>query len=237
MVLAHGLGANGLDNFLTLAPALANAGYCVYSTTYGQTILGPLVAGLGPMDESAQTLSTFIDTVRNRTGAAKVDIVGHSEGTTVPAYYMKFLGGDKVVNRYVGFGANYQGTTLSGLGTLAKALHFQPVLNGVGCQACSQFLLGSDFLQKLNAGGVSVPGPQYVNIVSRYDKIVTPYTSGIMAPAANVTNVVLQDACGADYAGHLGMAIDPNIANLAKYYLDPEHAAKPGCTFFPGFGI
>lgn len=220
-----------------MAPTLARAGYCVYSTTYGQTILGPLVAGLGPMERSAQTLSDFVQRVRQSTGASKVDIVGHSEGTTVPAYYLKFLGGNQVVNTFVGFGANYQGTSLSGLGTLAKALKFQPVLNSVGCPACSQFLTGSDFLAKLNAGGVSVSGTQYVNIVSKYDKIVTPYTSGIMAPAPNVTNVVLQDVCPVDYAGHLGMAIDPNIADLATYYLDPQHAKKPGCRFFPGFGI
>ncbi|AKU14690.1 esterase/lipase family protein [Luteipulveratus mongoliensis] len=235
VVLAHGLGGNGTDNFLTLAPTLAAAGYCVYSTTYGGTIFGDLVGGLGAMDKSAATFSTFVDKVLASTGATKVNVVGHSEGTTVPAYYMKFLGGDKKVNRYVGFGANYAGTSLSGLGTLAKALGLQPILNGVGCPACSQFLTGSDFLKKLNDGGVAVPGPQYTNIVTKYDTIVTPYTSGILK-APNVTNVVLQNSCGLDFSGHLGLAIDPNVASLVKYHLDPEHAGKPTCVPFWALG-
>lgn len=236
VVLAHGLGANDVENFVVLAPQLVAQGYCVYSTTYGGTILGNFVAGLGPMDQSAQTLSNLVDKVLAQTGATKVDIVGHSEGTTVPAYYLKFLGGDTKVGTFIGFGANFAGTSLSGLGTLGKALNIQPLLNGVGCGACSQFLIGSDFLKKLNAGGVAVPGPKYVAIVSKLDKIVTPYTSGLLT-GPNTTNVVLQDRCILDRAGHLGQAIDPNVAGLVKHYLDPTRVPSPACVPFFGGGI
>ncbi|HEX3784475.1 MAG TPA: hypothetical protein VHX38_32860 [Pseudonocardiaceae bacterium] len=71
----------------------------------------------------AAALGTFVDQVRATTGAAQVDIGGHSGDSTVPAYcYLKVDGGATKVKHFVGFGLNYQGTTLDGLATLAKAL-------------------------------------------------------------------------------------------------------------------
>ncbi|MDI2130114.1 esterase/lipase family protein [Yinghuangia seranimata] len=231
VVLVHGLGANDLENFATLAPTLVVKGYCVYSQTYGETVLGPQAAGLAPMEDSAAQLGAFVDRVRAATRAAKVDIVGHSEGTTVPAYYMKFLGGAAKVDHFVGFGANYRGTSLDGLATLASALHLQGLLDGVGCPACAEYLPGSAFLSALDAGGVAVPGPTYTNIVSRYDTVVTPYTSGVI-PGANVRNIVLQDVCRLDFSGHLGLAVDPNVAALVLNGLDPAHARPVVCLPF-----
>ncbi|WP_320669159.1 esterase/lipase family protein [Patulibacter defluvii] len=237
VVLGHGLGANGVDNFLVLAPALKLAGYCVYSTTYGgTTFLGDLVGGLGDMRQSARDFGAFVERVRSSTGAAQVNVVGHSEGTTVPAYYAKVLGGAPKVKRFVGFGANYRGTTLSGLGTLAKALKLQPVLDAVGCQACSQFLQGSDFLNELNTGGTAAaPGPVYTNIVTKYDTVVTPYTSGFMN-APNATDLVLQKSCPVDFSGHVGLAVDPNLISLVINRLAPEHAPRPICVPYWALG-
>ncbi|HEY0496743.1 MAG TPA: lipase [Kutzneria sp.] len=220
IVLVHGLGANGPLNFATLAPTLAADGYCVYYLTYGTGILGPTVGGLRPMEDSAAEVGGFVDKVLAATHAAKADIVGHSEGSTVPAYYLKFLGGAAKVAHFVGFGANYAGTSLDGLATLANLLHLGPALTGVGCASCAEYLPGSAFLAKLNAGGVAVPGPTYTNIVSRYDTVVTPYTSGVFT-APNATNIVIQDRCAADFTGHLGQAIDPNVASLVRGALDP----------------
>ncbi|MEO3975690.1 lipase [Streptomyces sp. CAU 1734] len=237
VILVHGLGGNSWDNFLTLAPTLRSAGYCVYSETYGRTVLGGLAGGLAPMAESAAEVGAFVDRVRAATGAAKVDIVGHSEGTTVPAYYLKYLGGAAEVDDFIGFGSNFRGTTLNGLATLAAALKLQGLLTGVGCGACTDYLPGSAFLAELNDGPVAVPGPTYTSIVTRYDRVVTPYTSGLLAPAANVTNIVLQDKCALDTAGHLGVAIDPNVAQLVLNRLDPEHSKPFRCLPFTTIGI
>ena len=236
VVLVHGLGANGTLNFATLAPTLASRGYCVFSLTYGTGVLGPTVGGLAPMAASAAELGAFVDRVLDATGAAKVDIVGHSEGSTVPAYYLKFLGGAAKVKHFAGFGANYAGTTLSGLATLANLLHLGPILDGVGCASCAEFLPGSAFLTKLGAGGVAVPGPTYTNIVSRYDNVVTPYTSGVLT-GPNVTNIVIQDRCAFDFTGHLGQAIDPNVAAFVLNALDPAHARPVHCVPFLGLGL
>ncbi|MGV9313637.1 esterase/lipase family protein [Streptomyces sp. NPDC003691] len=237
VVLVHGLGANGTVNFLTLAPALRAAGYCVFSPTYGRTVLGGLSGGLAPMAESAAEIGAFVDRVRTTTGAQKVDVVGHSEGTTVPAYYIKYLGGATKVDDFIGFGSNFRGTTLNGLATLAAALKLQPLLTGVGCGACTDYLPGSAFLAKLNDGPVAVPGPTYTSIVTRYDTVVTPYTSGLLTGGANVTNIVLQDKCRLDSAGHLGLAVDPNITRLVLNRLDPENAGPFRCLPFTTLGI
>jgi triacylglycerol lipase len=233
VVLVHGLGASGQANWFYHAPRLVEAGYCVYSLDYGVGSFG--AGGVASMRDSAAELGRFVDRVLAATGAEEVSIVGHSEGTTVPAYYLKFLGGAEKVRNFVGFGANYKGTTLGGLDTLARTL--LQVLPGADalfqreCAACLEFLPGSAFLDDLNAGGVSVPGVRYTNIVSRYDGVVRPYTSGIMNEPG-VHDVVLQDVCGGyDYSGHLSQAVDPNVASLILNGLDPANARPIACRF------
>lgn len=51
------------------------------------------------MAVSAQELSNFVDQVLNATGASKVNIFGHSEGSIVPRYYLKFLDGATKVGK------------------------------------------------------------------------------------------------------------------------------------------
>lgn len=233
VVLVHGLGANDTVNWFFHAPKIAAQGYCVFSLTYGTGILGPTVGGLASMRDSSAQLGRFVDRVRSTTGAAKVDIVGHSEGSTMPAYYLKYNGGAAKVAHFVGFGANYQGTTLGGLDKLAKALLTTvPGLDLVlrtACGSCKEYLAPSAFLDDLGRGGVHVAGPTYTSIVSKYDEVVTPYTSGILnEPGA--TDIVLQDFCGSDASGHLSQAIDPNVTGLILHALDSSYAPK--CTPF-----
>ena len=122
VVLVHGLGATMAENWSTMAPLLADNGYCVFALTYGLDPGESYVGGLEPMEVSSQQLASFVDRVLASTGAAKVDLVGHSEGTVMPQYYLKRLGGAAKVNRYVAIAPLYQGTTLYGLSAGVKAL-------------------------------------------------------------------------------------------------------------------
>lgn len=231
VIFAHGMGANGLVNWFYLSNILNLAGYCVYTPTYGQTPIGlGWAGGLDSLPTAAAQLGYHVDQVRKATGAKKVNIVGHSEGTTVAAYYMKFLGGDKTVNRYAGFGTNYQGTTLYGLTALMRQLGLSEPLRSLGCGACADFDRKSPFMTKLNSGGTSsVPGPHYLNISSENDEVVLPYTSGQMPPAPNVKNVILQDICETDLSGHLAMAISPNVAAMILRDFDPTFTTPLTC--------
>src|SRR6476469_5752785 len=92
VVLVHGLLGNRTTNWQTYAPLLKNNGYCVYALTYGQSRHAPApfknaFGGFERMERSARQLEAFVAHVLRQTGARKVDIVGHSEGTQMPDYY------------------------------------------------------------------------------------------------------------------------------------------------------
>ena len=69
---------------------------------------------------SAGELNAFVDKVLAATGAAEVDLVGHSQGGMMPRYYLKFLGGAAEVHTLVGLSPSNHGTTLDGLSILAS---------------------------------------------------------------------------------------------------------------------
>ena len=60
-----GLGA-------TMAPLLADNGYCVFALTYGLAPGESWYGGFQPMEQSSGELADFIDRVLAATGAAKV---------------------------------------------------------------------------------------------------------------------------------------------------------------------
>jgi triacylglycerol lipase len=239
VVLVHGLLANQTDNWQTISPMLANHGYCVFSLTYGTkddvSVPGYQPGGLTTMEESAQQLSAFIDRVRDATGAAKVDIVGHSEGSLMPDYYVKFLGGSAYVDHYVGITTIWHGTNPAGLATIdqiGRAFGLSDELEGAvatSCASCPEFLTGSPFINKLRQGGIAVPGVTYTSIVTRNDELVVPYTSGI-EQAPNMTNLVVQQQCALDQAEHASMAADPVVAQDVLNALDPQHPASVPCA-------
>ncbi|SFP65729.1 Lipase (class 2) [Amycolatopsis arida] len=244
VVLVHGLGANQTVNWQTFAPLLANEGYCVFSLTYGvpgDPLPGYQPGGLVPMERSAEELATFVDRVLASTGAAEVHILGHSQGTLMPSYYVRFLGGESKVDKYVSLTPLWEGTTLLGLSTLyqhGQVLGLDPVVDGVLnpiCGSCPQFLQGSEFLKNLHSVGIFAPEVTYTNIVTRYDQAVVPYTSGI-ATAPNVTNIVLQDRCGLDFAEHAAVAADPVTAGHVLNALDPAHPRPVPCVLVTPIG-
>jgi hypothetical protein len=174
-----------------LSMTLADDGFCVFSLDYGNRATGPI-------EDSAAELASFVDLVRDATEAPKVSMVGHSQGGMMPRYYIKFLGGDAYVDDLVGLAPSHHGTT--------RSERMGPF--GEYCPACEQQATGSAFLTELNAGDES-PGPvSYTNVVTRYDAVVDPYTSGHLAEDAGVTNVTLQDSCPLDVADHVSIPAD-----------------------------
>jgi triacylglycerol esterase/lipase EstA (alpha/beta hydrolase family) len=236
VVLVHGLFANMTDNWQTMSPLLANNGYCVFALTYGNdpgaTPPFDQFGGLAPMEQSAAQLSTFVNRVLAATGAHEVDLVGHSEGATMPDYYIEYLGGAAKVARYVGVSGVKHGTTLNGLGTFIAA--FRTLFPGApsptagSCGSCDQFLVGSDYIRKIEARAPA-QGVTYTNIATRYDELVTPHTNSFMS-GSNVTNIRVQDQCGLDFSDHLSIISDPITGQDILNALDPAHAKPPRCT-------
>ncbi len=241
VVLVHGLGATMGENWGYMSPLLAARGYCVFALTYGLDPRFPYMGGVIPIEQSGQELGAFVDQVLAATGATKVDLVGHSEGTFMPEYWLKYLGGAAYVNKYVALAPLYKGTTLYGLANMAIAGErlglSQPILNLVSafCGSCDEFLAGSPMVQMFQAnGGPEVPGIQYTTIMSKYDELVIPYTSGMLPPPA--TNIVIQDVCRNDLDEHGLQAFDPVVAQLIFNALDPATAQPVKCGFLPPLG-
>jgi triacylglycerol lipase len=233
VVLVHGTFGNKNTNWQTYAPLLANEGYCVFALTYGVPAGTPTgldqFGGLDDIVTSAHQLKAFVAKVRNATGARQVDIVGHSQGTLMPNYYAKFLGGGPSIHSYVSLAPLWHGTNLGAQAQADRSMDvYAPTATGTpGCTACSQMGTGSEFMQKMRAGGVAVKGITYTNIVTKYDELVQPYTSGIEPGMRNIT---VQDRCATDYTEHFEIAADPVAAGYVLNALDPAHPRPVPCT-------
>ncbi len=231
VILVHGTFANQDDNWQAASPLLANHGYCVFSFNYGGTSPTAFIQGTGDIAASAGQLAAFVTRVLAATGAAKADLVGHSQGGMMPRYYLKFLGGARYVNRLVALAPSNHGTTLDGLTALVTALGAAGLVNsGLNalCTACVEQEAGSSFLAGLNAGGETVAGVSYTVIESRYDEVVTPYTSAFLS-GSGVTNITLQNQCPLDLSDHLEIAADPVALADMLNALDPAHPVHVPC--------
>lgn len=236
VVLVHGLTGNKNTNWQTMSPLLKNEGYCVFALTYGNaglTFPFDQFGGLNAMEDSAAQLGTFIDGVLAATGASKVDIVGHSEGTVVPNYYAKYLGGASKIDQYVSIAPIWNGTNLLGLGTISQIgspFGLTALVNAVlqpFFASGPQLLTGSAFMAKQRAGGTPiVPGIRYTNFVTKYDQLVIPYTSGV---EPGMTNIEIQKACPIDYSEHFQIVASPTTAQLLLNTLDPTRNKPVTC--------
>src|SRR6185437_9592331 len=133
----------------------------VFTFNYGGSSASSIVQGTGDIAASAGQLASFVTRVLAATGAAKVDIVGHSQGGMMPRYYLKFLGGANKVGTLVGLAPSNHGTDLDGLVEAVQSLPGGNDFVGALCASCVQQEVGSDFLTNLNNGGDTVPGVNY----------------------------------------------------------------------------
>jgi triacylglycerol esterase/lipase EstA (alpha/beta hydrolase family) len=228
VILVNGTFANEDDNWQAASPLLANNGYCVFTFNYGGT---GYVTATGDIATSAGQLAAFVTQVLAATGAAKVDLVGHSQGGMMPRYYLKFLGGAQYVNDLVALAPSNYGTTLDGLTTLVTDLGLAGLVNSAinpDCTACVEQEEGSSFLDNLNAGGDTVPGVHYTVIESKDDEVVTPYTNAFLT-GSGVTNITLQNQCPLDASDHLEIAADPVALADVLNALDPAAPVQVPC--------
>ncbi|WP_436492255.1 esterase/lipase family protein [Actinokineospora sp. HUAS TT18] len=236
VVMLPGTFANIGANFVKAAPRLTNAGYCVFAMNYGFTAVSfDRVGGLDSITKSAAQLDAFVTRVRQATGAAKVDIIGHSQGGSVPMWWIKKMGGASQVAHYVGWAPSSHGTTLNGIVNLGNALNLMGFVTGISNVAQFPGVIdqtySSDYTKALWADGNTVPaGPKYTVIATKFDTVVTPYTSQALAGA---NNIVLQDKCPWDFAGHVGLFNDgPTLQMTMNALADGPANFQPRCTDF-----
>lgn len=176
--------------------------------------------GFGDIRESARALASYVDQIRAATGAAKVDLVTHSEGGLVSRWYVKFLGGTSKVDHYISLGSPQQGTYV------ANILQFVGLGSCAGIVACQQMSIGSDFLTGLN-GGDDTPGAvRWTTVRTWQDELVRPVGNAALADGA--TNVLIQSWCPLRVVGHLGLVLDGTTYTVVRQALT-DAAIRPNC--------
>ncbi|HTY96071.1 MAG TPA: alpha/beta fold hydrolase [Solirubrobacteraceae bacterium] len=240
VVLVHATLADEGSNWVSLAPLLADNGYCVYAFNYGETVLSDFgrIDALGNIERSAEELSSFVNHVLSATGAPKVDLVGHSQGGMMPNYYIHFLGGASKVNELIGLAPSNHGTNEDGLVELLQrfpwAQGLASLIEFVGAPSLVQQEFDSSFITKLFGSGEPLaPGVKYVVIETSHDEVVTPYTNAFLH-GSNVTDILLQEQCPTDPVAHIGMASDsPALQNVLNWLgSSPSSSFKAKCENF-----
>jgi triacylglycerol lipase len=165
VILVHGTFGDMTVSWNTIAPALEARGYCVWALDYGNR-------GTGDIDRSADQLVAFIAKVQSVTGAAKVSMIGHSQGGMLARYVTVRRGLLGVVDDVVGLAPSSHGTTNPLAGPAGV----------FGCTACAQQKAGSAFMRKVNQPPPEAPGPAwYTTATTTHDEVVTPYRSQLLA--------------------------------------------------------
>jgi len=174
-------------------------------------------SGLGDIHKATAGLGPLVDAARAETRAAKVDLVGHSQGGLVARDYVKTYGGSGKVDKIIGLGAPNHGTSLANLAT------FLGLGNCLAFIGCYEMAIGSAYLNDLNAGDDSIGDVHYTNIATRWDEVVTPYWSAFLdVPDGNIVNVAVQDQCWFRIVGHLGLIVDGTVYSGVRQALEGQ---------------
>ena len=159
--------------------------------------------GTGDIAATAQDLARFVGGVRAATGAAKVDLVGHSQGGLVARHYVKYQGGATTVDSLISLGSPHYGTAIANIAAFFGAG------NCLGIVACRQMAVGSDFLDELNAGDDTIGSVRYTNLYTALDELVRPVGNAALKDGA--TNVLIQSQCPLRAVAHVGLALDGTV--------------------------
>lgn len=226
VVMVHGTFSRQA-NQIDVTHLLNRKGFCVYGANLGYdpnnlvTQLEPDLYGTGDVEETTKQLYEFVKTVQRRTGAKKVDIIGHSQGGLLIRNLITNYA-PHAIRVAIMLGGTHNGSTMSGLTTLAKP--FLPdgvtaITAPITGPAVGQQMVGSHFMNELNKHPNTSPGVTYVVLVSPDDTQATPYKSGFLKPVkgSKVYNVDVKGYCHvpADHEiDHSDLHIDPIALSL-----------------------
>ncbi|WP_228812637.1 MULTISPECIES: esterase/lipase family protein [Nocardia] len=159
-----------------LREALDQWGYSAFSMVLPAVpSLSGAPTGSAPIAESAGAVAQAVDEIRRETGAARVDLVGHSMGGLAARHYVKFLGGGESAGTYVDLGTPNSGQSLGFLCSL-----FWP--------GCRDIAPGSPFLRALNQPPAVPPGLAAYHLFSEDQ-------GAEREPLPGAVNASVQDFC------------------------------------------
>jgi triacylglycerol esterase/lipase EstA (alpha/beta hydrolase family) len=187
-----GAGAHGPRPIIMLhGYAMNRANFVVLAFRLSRAQLGPISGfeywTLGRTAAAARQLAWYVDHVRQETGAADVDLVGHSMGGVVARYYVAFAGGDDAVAHLVTLGSPHLGSELSAY--------------GIG-HARRELVAGSQLLDRLAAA----PAPTRTKVTAIWSHADALVPADTQADIAGAERVVFDDL------GHVAMLGSRRVA-------------------------
>ena len=193
VLLLHGYLCNrGLWH--PLAHHLAARGHRVEAIT--------LSPAFGSIDDYAEPVAAAIGTLRERTGARRVAVVGHSMGGLALRAYLRRFGNGSVATA-VTLGTPHAGTRLARYGYGRNARQMRPA---------------SAWLTKLAAGETYATTRLFTTLWTRHDNIVMPRAEQTLPGARSV------EVAG---IGHLSLAFDAGVMRLVSQWLADASSALP----------
>ncbi len=180
VLLVHGI----MDNrsvFTVFRRALRRRGFgTVHAVNYSLLT--------GDVRTAAHELRTHVERLRERTGAERVHIVGHSLGGVIARYFVQRLGGGHVVDTLVTLGSPHAGTYSAYLLPTPLAAQLRP---------------GSDLVSELAEPAPGCP-TRFLVVWSRMDQLIVPQRNARLDhPDLHVEQLEMRDV------GHLSLPIDP----------------------------
>jgi triacylglycerol esterase/lipase EstA (alpha/beta hydrolase family) len=186
VLLVHGMYVNA-GALLLLQRRLARAGWTSIH-------LLDLDFKRGHITALSDQVADSVEEIIARTGADRVDAVGHSLGGIVIFHTLLRGGGNRSLGTCVALGAPFMGTRLAAFSRLPLVRQLAP---------------GSTVLKDLRAliesFGGPAPGTRLVSVWSNYDNVVIPTESPILPepPAENVR---------VDFLGHVSLLFSRAVA-------------------------
>ncbi len=192
---------------------------------WGYDVLEIDFDGLGRTVRSPETYAREVQTVIDDEYDAiatefepeEIVVVAHSMGGLTSRYCIEQMGYDDEVDVLITFGSPHQGSWL------AKPFGM------VGIEGARDISPGSDFLERLNADGVS-ENVDYLNVYSANDPVFLAKERARLPDAENVTNVELGEPPGKVLAEKVTDTTDVWSNIFDDYRRDLEDAFELGQT-------
>jgi triacylglycerol esterase/lipase EstA (alpha/beta hydrolase family) len=121
----------------------------------------------------------------------KIDIIGHSMGGLIGLYYVKNLGGHRIVNKLITLGTPFSGTWVAAAGLF-------PV--GWFSRGVWQMLPTSSFIKNMQEHEERAHETEIVSIAGKYDSVIPPEACHLQGAINEVIPV-----------GHTGLVMDEKI--------------------------
>lgn len=226
VIVLHGLSGSS-DQFAPLRAALRNAGHCPLQLMHGNT---KGTAGTGSISHSVRQLAGYVNEVKAKTGASKVNIVAHSSGALVAYYYAKLARGAVNVHKIVGLAPASHGTDAAALAGqlgssgmsaglsggpagVARAVPvIRPAIALTMTPGYADILAGSPVVGAVEQGGITQAGVGYSVLASKADTVVTPAGPASFIAEPGVENVFYEDLFPAGpRAGHPSLPMIPGV--------------------------